>query len=46
MVVIESSILRDTQLDPPVGYCPKCGCELYRYDGDLCPNCEESELEE
>lgn len=31
--------LRDTQQEPPICFCPRCGGEVYRYDqvgGGLC----------
>lgn len=36
--------LRDKQRDMPTGYCTRCEAELYRYDGEICPDCKE-ELE-
>lgn len=33
--------LRDKQMDPPTGFCARCGAELYHYDGEICPECKE-----
>lgn len=33
-------VLRDAQAVPPVGYCARCGAELYSCDeGNLCSEC-------
>ena len=38
--------LRDVQALPPVGWCARCGCELYSYDEEeICESCKE-EMEE
>lgn len=37
--------LRDSQLDPPIGWCARCGGELYRGEEEICEKCKE-ELED
>lgn len=33
--------LRDTQLQPPVGTCARCGYELYPHESEICEKCKE-----
>lgn len=40
--MIYTDPLRDMQQQPPVGWCARCGCELYQYDdAEVCQICKE-----
>lgn len=39
---INTDPIRDIQQQPPVGWCARCGCELYPYDeAEVCQICKE-----